>query len=145
MRALTSSAACSRNHSDRVRAAADAKPSLCQLNQAEASRVDRGPVVARAHLDRQRPRTDAWVEKTGGWPRCERNPAGRTMSSRLPLTEETMNSLEAHMLMRYPGLAYRDHATSNDWARVVATFPLFSGVGKRRMLSDQITFKPDRR
>jgi CRP-like cAMP-binding protein len=44
-----------------------------------------------------------------------------------------MNALEAEMLMGYPELTYRDHATSNDWARVLATFPLFFGVSKRRL------------
>ena len=46
------------------------------------------------------------IEKTGGWPRCERNPADRTMSSRLLDAEMTMNALEAQMLMRNPGLTF---------------------------------------
>jgi CRP-like cAMP-binding protein len=49
------------------------------------------------------------------------------------MTEVTMNALEAQTLMLYPGLTYWDHATSNDWARVLATFPLFFGVSKRRL------------
>jgi signal-transduction protein with cAMP-binding, CBS, and nucleotidyltransferase domain len=44
-----------------------------------------------------------------------------------------MNALEAQMLMRSRGLTYRDHATSHDWARVLATFPLFSGVSSREL------------
>jgi CRP/FNR family transcriptional regulator, cyclic AMP receptor protein len=51
------------------------------------------------------------------------------------MTEVAMNALETQMQMsmRYPGLTYREHATSNDWARVLATFPLFLGVSKRRL------------
>jgi CRP/FNR family cyclic AMP-dependent transcriptional regulator len=49
------------------------------------------------------------------------------------MTEVTMNALETQILMLYPGLTSRDHATSNDWARVLATFPLFLGVSERRL------------
>ena len=44
-----------------------------------------------------------------------------------------MNTLEAQMLLRYAGLSYRDEASSDDWARVLQTFPLFSGIGRRRL------------
>jgi CRP/FNR family cyclic AMP-dependent transcriptional regulator len=49
------------------------------------------------------------------------------------MTEVTVNALEAQTLMRYRELMSGDHATSNDWARVLATFSLFSGVSKRRL------------
>jgi CRP-like cAMP-binding protein len=41
-----------------------------------------------------------------------------------------------------PGPGHWDHVTQSDWADVLATFPLFSGIGKRRLrkLARQATF-----
>ena len=45
-----------------------------------------------------------------------------------------MDALEAHMLMRSRELMrYWDRASSGDWARVLTTFSLFSGLSKRRL------------
>ena len=45
-----------------------------------------------------------------------------------------MDALEAQMMMRSRQLTrYWDRASSGDWARVLATFSLFSGIGKRRL------------
>jgi CRP/FNR family transcriptional regulator, cyclic AMP receptor protein len=44
-----------------------------------------------------------------------------------------MNALEVQTLARYWELMAREAASSDDRARVLATFPLFSGVGKRRL------------
>jgi CRP-like cAMP-binding protein len=35
--------------------------------------------------------------------------------------------------MPMPGPGYWEHARPSDWADVLATFPLFSGIGKRRL------------
>ena len=47
-----------------------------------------------------------------------------------------------HPPMQPLGLTgYRDHASPADWAKVLATFPLFSGIAKRRLrkLAEQAT------
>jgi CRP/FNR family transcriptional regulator, cyclic AMP receptor protein len=45
-----------------------------------------------------------------------------------------MNNLEALVLLRMRGLPRRwDQSPSSDWADVLATFPLFAGVGTRRL------------
>jgi CRP-like cAMP-binding protein len=45
-----------------------------------------------------------------------------------------MNSLELLALMHVRALPPRwDHPTPGDWANVLATFPLFAGVSKRRL------------
>jgi CRP-like cAMP-binding protein len=50
------------------------------------------------------------------------------------MTEETMTAPEAQTVLRYLELMrYPDHVTSGDWARVLATFSLFSGVSRRRL------------
>lgn len=41
---------------------------------------------------------------------------------------ETQTALRYLELMRYP-----DHVTSGDWARVLKTFSLFSGISRRRL------------
>jgi signal-transduction protein with cAMP-binding, CBS, and nucleotidyltransferase domain len=43
----------------------------------------------------------------------------------------TMNSFEALLLLRRPGLTYRDAASVGDWAKVLATLDLFEGVSRR--------------
>jgi len=90
-------------------------------------------VAGTARIDPQRTCADAWVEKTGGGPGANETPPAAGCRLSYLMTEVTMNSLEAHMLMRHSGLAYRDQATSNDWVRVVATLPLFYGLSKRRL------------
>jgi CRP/FNR family cyclic AMP-dependent transcriptional regulator len=42
--------------------------------------------------------------------------------------EVTVNGLEAHALMRH-----WDQPSTDDWAQVLATFSLFSGISKRRL------------
>ncbi len=45
-----------------------------------------------------------------------------------------MDALEAQMMMQSRELMrYWDRASSGDWARVLATFSLFSGISKRRL------------
>ena len=44
-----------------------------------------------------------------------------------------MNPLEGQKSMWYPGLIYRNQASSDDWARVLRTFSLFCGVSKVRL------------
>ena len=45
-----------------------------------------------------------------------------------------MNSLEGLALMRlHEVIRYRDYASLDDWTQVLADFPLFSGVSKRRL------------
>jgi signal-transduction protein with cAMP-binding, CBS, and nucleotidyltransferase domain len=50
------------------------------------------------------------------------------------MTEVTMTAQETQTVLRYLELLrYPDHVTSGDWARVLATFSLFSGVSRRRL------------
>lgn len=44
-----------------------------------------------------------------------------------------MNALEMQVLLRSWDQLYWARASSNDWARVLATFPLFRGIGRRRL------------
>jgi signal-transduction protein with cAMP-binding, CBS, and nucleotidyltransferase domain len=44
-----------------------------------------------------------------------------------------MNPIHAQMVLREPGLTYRDGANSDDWAQLLGTFALFAGVSRRRL------------
>ena len=43
-----------------------------------------------------------------------------------------MNAVEAQMLLRHWVPTSHDVATADDWAKELATFPLFAGVGRPR-------------
>src|SRR5262249_9401463 len=55
----------------------------------------------------------------------------------------TMNGLEGVALTQAHGVrGYEERATARDWARILATYPLFSGLSKRRLrkLAGKATF-----
>jgi cAMP-dependent protein kinase regulator len=66
------------------------------------------------------------------------------MSSPHSTTEVVMSVLEAQTAMRYLELLrYQERVTSGDWARVLKTFSLFSGISRRRLrkFARQATFR----